>query len=56
MPELTYMDCWHYIAPLIPVQSGTISVEIYTMVFCALRDAEDRRRKEERQNGRDPRD
>lgn len=50
MPELTYMDCWHYIAPLIPVQSGTESVDIYVMVFSALKEAEERRRKEEKRN------
>lgn len=53
MAELTYMDCWHYIAPLIPVQCGTESVDIYMMVFHALKEAEERRRKEEKQNGRD---
>ena len=50
MAGLTYMDCWHYIAPLIPVQSGTESVDIYVMVFSALKEAEERRRKEEKRN------
>lgn len=32
MPDLTYKDCWHCIAPLIPVSSET-SQKIYVMVF-----------------------
>lgn len=43
MAEITYMDCWHYIAPLIPVSSGTYSTEVYVMVFQALKEAEERR-------------
>ena len=35
--DLTYMDCWHYIAPLIPVKSGSIATKIYVMVFQALK-------------------
>ncbi len=37
--ELTYMDCWHYIAPLIPVKEGTVAIEIYVKVFQALKEA-----------------
>lgn len=44
MAELTYMDCWHYIAPLIPVTRDEISQEIYVMVFSALKEAEKRRK------------
>ena len=44
MADLTYMDCWHYIAPLIPIRSET-SEEIYVMVFQALKEADDRRKK-----------
>lgn len=32
--ELTYMDCWHFIAPLIPVDTD------YTMDIYALKEAE----------------
>lgn len=39
MDDLTYMDCWHYIAPLIPVSSET-SQKIYVMVFQAMKEAE----------------
>jgi hypothetical protein len=36
MADLTYMDCWHYIAPLIPITSDRMTTEIYVMVFQAL--------------------
>ena len=41
MDDLTYMDCWNYIAPLIPVSSET-SQKIYVMVFQAMKEAEER--------------
>lgn len=44
MTDLTYMDCWHYISPLIPISTET-SQEIYVMVFQALKEAEERRKK-----------
>ena len=44
MADLTYMDCWHYIAPLIPISSET-SQQVYVMVFQAMKEAEDRRKK-----------
>ena len=44
MTDLTYMDCWYYIAPLIPVSSET-SQEIYVMVFQALKEADERSNK-----------
>jgi len=44
MPDLTYMDCWHYIAPLIPITSDRMTTEIYVMVFQALKEAEERRK------------
>lgn len=47
MADLTYMDCWHYIAPLIPIRSET-SQEIYVMVFQALKEAEERRKENDR--------
>nr|DAT88059.1 MAG TPA: hypothetical protein [Caudoviricetes sp.] len=43
----TYMECWHFIAPLIPVTDDQISQWIYVMVFNALNEAEKRRVKKE---------
>ena len=40
--ELTYMDCWHFIAPLIPVDTD-YTMDIYVMVFSALKEAEKKR-------------
>lgn len=37
MTDLTYKDCWNYIAPLIPI-SSEMSQEIYVMVFQALKE------------------
>ena len=47
MNELTYMDCWHFIAPLIPVNTD-FGRGVYVMVFCALKEAEERRIAEKR--------
>ena len=44
MADLTDMDCWHYIAPLIPISNET-SQQVYVMVFQALKEAEERRKK-----------
>ena len=44
MSEITYMDCWHFIAPLIPANSD-YAQEIYVKTFRALKEAEDRREK-----------
>lgn len=44
MTDLTYMDCWHFIAPLIPI-SSEISQDIYVMVFQALKEADERKNK-----------
>lgn len=30
--EITYMDCWYFIAPLIPVNTD-YTMDIYVMVF-----------------------
>lgn len=38
----TYMDCWHFIAPLIPVNTD-YARDVYCMVFKALKDAEEKR-------------
>lgn len=40
--ELTYMDCWHYVAPLLPVTTD-FGKEVYVMIFNALKEAEKRR-------------
>ena len=43
----TYMDCWHFIAPLIPVNTD-YTREIYCMVYTAMKQAEKRRLEEKR--------
>lgn len=45
--ELTYMDCWNFVAPLIPV-STDCTMDIYIMVFNALKEAEKKRIAEKR--------
>lgn len=45
MGELTYMDCWNFVAPLIPV-TDDLSTEIYVMVFGALKKAEEQRKED----------
>ena len=40
--QITFMDCWHFIAPLIPVNSDH-TMDIYVMVFGALKEAEKKR-------------
>lgn len=40
--KLTYMDCWHFITPLIPVNTDC-TMDIYIMVFNALKEAEKKR-------------
>lgn len=37
--NITYMDCWHFAAPLIPVDTD-YTMDIYIMVFNALKEAE----------------
>lgn len=46
MSELTYMDCWNFVAPLIPV-ADDLTMEIYVMVFNALKKAEEQRKGEQ---------
>lgn len=48
--EITYMDCWHYIAPIIPITDNEYSMQVYVMIFKALSDA-DKREKEKIKNG-----
>lgn len=44
--NLTYIDCWRFIAPLIP---NTIDyAQIFVMTFLALQEAEERRIAEKR--------
>lgn len=40
--EITYMDCWNFVAPLIPVNTDR-TMDIYVMVFGALKEAEKKR-------------
>lgn len=51
--ELTYMDCWHFIAPLIPVNTD-YTMDIYIMVFNALKEAEKKRIAEKRKKRKEP--
>lgn len=44
MADLTYMDCWNFIAPLIPIDNETAR-QVYIMTFMALQEAERRRKK-----------
>lgn len=50
--EPTYMDCWLFIAPLIPINTSH-SRAVYCMMYQALREAEDRRRETERRKNDD---
>ena len=43
MSELTYMDCWSFVAPIIPV-TDDLTMDIYVMVFNALKKAEEQRK------------
>lgn len=40
--EPTYIDCWYFIAPLIPVNSD-YTRSVYCMVLHALKEAEKKR-------------
>lgn len=53
--ELTYMDCWHFIAPLIPVDTD-YTMGIYVMVFGALKEAEKKRIAEKKKGKESPHD
>ncbi len=44
MGDITFMDCWHFIAPLIPTNTD-FAREVYVMTFKALKDAEEHRKK-----------
>lgn len=45
--EITYMECWHFVAPLLPVNTD-FGRAIYVMVFHALKEAEKERIAEKR--------
>lgn len=47
MGDITFMDCWHFIAPLIP-KNTDFAREVYVMTFKALKDAEEHRKKNEK--------
>lgn len=47
----TYMDCWHFIAPLIPVDTD-YTMDIYIMTFNALKEAEKKRIAEKGRGGK----
>lgn len=54
--EPTYMDCWYFIAPLIPVTTD-FAQDVYVMTFHALKEAEEKRiaekRKKRKENPKD---
>lgn len=54
--DLTYMDCWYFVAPLIPVNSD-YAQDVYVMVFHALKEAEAKRlaekKKRRKPNGKE---
>lgn len=39
---ITYMDCWHLVSPLLPVNTD-FGQELYVMIFHALKEAEKKR-------------
>lgn len=49
MSELTYMDCWNFVAPIIPV-ADDLTMEIYVMVFGALKKAEEQGKEDKHGN------
>lgn len=51
--HITFMDCWHFTAPLIPVNTD-YTREIYCMVYTAMKQAEKRRLEEKRKKRKEP--
>lgn len=49
MDDITYMDCWHYIAPLIPIDNAH-SRHVYVMTFHALKEAEEAEERRVKEN------
>lgn len=52
--DITFMDCWQFIAPLIPANSD-YTMDIYIMTFNALKEAE-KKRIAEKKKGREATD
>ena len=52
--DITFMDCWQFIAPLIPANSD-YTMAIYIMTFTALKEAE-KKRIAEKKKGREATD
>ncbi len=51
--DVPAMDCWHYIAPLIPVSSEfPESISIYTNTFHAFQLLEKEQKEKEKKNDR----
>lgn len=48
--ELTYMDCWNFVAPLLPV-STDFERGVYVMVFYVLMKEAEKRRVAEKKEG-----
>lgn len=46
--DLTYLDCWDFIAPMIPVTDDQTSKLVYVMTYHALNEAEKRRVEKEK--------
>lgn len=44
--KITYMDCWRFVAPLLPISTEE-ERERYLMVFYALKKADEESKKEE---------
>lgn len=51
MSDLTSMDCWHYIAPLIPITSEDWTKDVYVMIFNALKQADECEKDKKKEEG-----
>ena len=51
--NITYKDCWSFIAPLIPITEDPITARIYVMTYKALADAEERENNNDRRKRTD---
>lgn len=49
--DITYMDCWHLVSPLLPVDTD-LWQEVYVMIFHALKEAEKKRIAEKKKEGK----
>lgn len=50
--ELTYMDCWYFVAPRLPVNND-YAKEVYCMIYQALKEADKKRLAEKRKKRRE---